>query len=220
MRFYHFANRVLKFLFWVLLRYHVAGMDRVPLEGALVVCTNHTCFLDPLMVGVFVPRDVVMMSKVENFRTPLLGLLSRLYGAFPINRGKVDRQALRRAEEVLREGKALLMAPEGTRSGTARLQRAHQGTALLIQRTGARVLPVGLYGGHKLLRKLVRLQRTPVWMNIGEPFEARMPMGLPKKEARELITEQIMYRIAALLPKEYRGVYSDEQRLSQLVGEG
>ena len=171
------------------------------------------------MVGVFVPRDVVAMSKLENFRMPVIGLLSQLYGAFPIKRGEVDRQALRRAEEVLEEGKVLLMAPEGTRSRTARLQRAHQGTALLVQHTGARVLPVGLYGGHKLFRKLIRLRRTPVWMNIGEPFEARLPAGLPKKEARELITEQIMYRIAALLPKEYRGVYGDERRLSQLVGE-
>ena len=219
MRFYHFANRVLKFLFWILLRYRVTGVERVPLEGPLVVCMNHTTFLDPLMVGVFVPRDVVMMSKVENLRMPVVGLLSRLYGAFPVNRGEVDRRALRRAEEVLREGKALLMAPEGTRSKTAQLQRARQGTALIIQRTRPRILPVGLYGGHEFFRKLVRLRRTAVWMNIGEPFEARIPAGLSRKEARELITEQIMYRIAALLPKECRGVYSDERRRSQLMGE-
>lgn len=220
MRFYDFANSVLRFLFRLLVDYRITGLEKVPREGGLIVCLNHTSFLDPLMVGAFLPRVVIMMSKVENFRNPLLGLVSRLYGAFPVRRGEVDRQALRRAEGVLREGKALLMAPEGTRSKTGHLQPGRAGTALLVLRTGAPVLPIGIAGGRDFYRRLARLQRTRVRINIGEPFSSKAPQSLPPSKAREAVTEEIMYRIAALLPEENRGAYSDQRRMREILGEG
>lgn len=209
MWFYHLANTLLRVLFKILLDCQVSGLEKIPLEGPLIVATNHTSFLDPLLVGVFVPREVIMMSKVENFEKPVLSLIVRLYGAFPVRRGEVDRRALREAIQVLREGKALLMAPEGTRSKTGLLQKGRDGTAFVAARTKAVVVPMAIWGGKKFWSNLARLKRTKIGINVGAPFMLATEKGKPGREELQQMTRESMYRIAALLPSELRGYYSD-----------
>jgi 1-acyl-sn-glycerol-3-phosphate acyltransferase len=207
--FYHLANVVLRGLFAILLDYQVTGVENVPQTGPLIVAINHTSFLDPLLVGVFIPREVTMMAKVELFRTPVFGLIVRLYGAFPIRRGEVDRQAIRKAMEVLRGGGALLMAPEGTRGGTEQLQQGHHGVTMIALHTGAAILPVAIWGPKHFWSNVARLRRTRVGMAVGEPFTLKSEAAKPSREEMRAMTDEIMYRLAALLPPEVRGVYSD-----------
>jgi len=207
--FYHFANVCLRIILRVLLDCHVTGLENVPGDGPLIVAISHASFLDPLMAGAFIPRDIVMMSKIENFQTPVLGTIVKLYGAFPIRRGEVDLQAMRTAIDVLRSGGALLMAPEGTRSKDGRLQKGHDGTALIAVRTGARVLPVSIWGQKEFWGNLLRLRRTKIGFVVGKSFVFKSPSRKPARHILQAMTQELMYQIAASLPAEYRGVYSD-----------
>jgi 1-acyl-sn-glycerol-3-phosphate acyltransferase len=207
-------NFMLRIVFKLLLNLEVVGLENVPLKGPLILMINHTHLIDPAMAGGVMPREIVAMSKAENFGDPILGIIVRLYGAFPVRRGEVDLQATRRALEVLRHGEVLLMAPEGTRSENCRLQPGHDGMTFIALRSNAPILPMAITGAKDLSSNLKRLHRTEVKIVIGQPFRFR-PSGTTnqrKKVRRDVLhqmTEEAMYQLAAILPPEYRGVYSD-----------
>lgn len=208
-RFYHFGNWILRnILFKSLLRVEVFGEDNVPSSGPLIVVVNHISFLDPPLAGAYFPRDLRMMAKIELFETPIVGHLVSGYGAFPIRRGKGDAQALKYSLRTLREGGALFLAPEGTRSQTNQLQPGKEGVALLAVRTGAPIVPVGIAGQEKWLYKLRRLQRAHVQMRIGEPFLLESPVARPGRLMLTEMTEVVMQRLARELPARYRGEYA------------
>jgi 1-acyl-sn-glycerol-3-phosphate acyltransferase len=202
-------NFALKIAFKLLLNLEVVGLDNVPSEGPLILMINHTSFLDPVVAGGVMPREVVAMSKVENFQDPILGIIVRLYGAFPVRRGEVDLQATRRALEVLRNGEVLLMAPEGTRSEECRLQPGHDGMTFIGHRAKAPVLPMAITGVKDFGSNLKRLRRTDVKIVIGEPFRFRSNGDKVRRDVLHQMTEEAMYQLAAVLPPKYRGVYSE-----------
>jgi 1-acyl-sn-glycerol-3-phosphate acyltransferase len=103
----------------------------------------------------------------------------------------------------------LAIAPEGTRSGDGCLQKARTGVSVLALDSGAPVIPVAYYGGEKFRSNISRLIRTNFYFRVGAPFHVRMAGVKLTREVREQITTEIMYRLAALLPPEYRGYYSD-----------
>jgi len=207
-------NFMLRIVFKLLLNLEVVGLENVPLEGPLILMINHTHLIDPAMAGGVMPREIVAMSKAENFGDPILGIIVRLYGAFPVRRGEVDLQATRCALEVLRHGQVLLMAPEGTRSQDCRLQPGHDGMTFIALRANAPVLPMAITGAKDFSSNLKRLRRTEVKIVIGQPFRFR-PSGTAnqrKKVRRDVLqqmTEEAMYQLAAILPPAYRGLYSD-----------
>lgn len=204
-----FCNFVLHILFKILLKLEIVGLANVPLEGPLILMMTHTNFLDPALAGAVMPREVVIMSKIENFWHPFLGIIVRLYGAFPVRRGEVDRQAIRRSLEVLAGGEALLMAPEGTRSGDGRLQKGHDGMTFIALRTDVPILPMAIVGGEGFWANLSRLRRTPVKIVIGKVFRFSSAQKRVGREIMSKMTEEGMYQLASLLPHERRGVYSD-----------
>src|SRR5512135_380384 len=107
--FYHFGNRVLRLAFRLILRVDLRGLDRVPREGPLIIAISHSSFLDPLLAGAYVPRDVTPMAKIEAFGIPVIGLVVRLYGAFPVRRGEVDLAAFKTALQILQNGSAMVI---------------------------------------------------------------------------------------------------------------
>lgn len=203
-------NRLLRFLTRHLIRFEIAGRENIPRHGPLIVYINHVNFLDPVLACALVPRDVVPLSKVENLRHPLIGPLAKAYGAIPVRRGEPDLHAYRTALSVLEQGKALLIAPEGTRSGHGRLQEGKDGMTLLALRTGAVLVPIGLVGQQHFRRRLQRLRRTHVRATIGRPFRFQAPANveITRAEVREM-TREAMGELAKLLPAEWRGVYAD-----------
>jgi 1-acyl-sn-glycerol-3-phosphate acyltransferase len=204
-----FCNFVLHILFKILLKLEIVGLENVPLEGPLILAMTHTNFLDPALAGGVMPREVVIMSKIENFWHPFLGIIVRLYGAFPVRRGEVDRQAIRRSLEVLAGGEALLMAPEGTRSGDGQLQKGHDGMTFIALRADAPILPMTIVGGEHFWANLSRLRRTPVKIVIGKVFRFSPAQKRVGREIMSKMTEEGMYQLASLLPPERRGVYSN-----------
>jgi 1-acyl-sn-glycerol-3-phosphate acyltransferase len=202
-------NSVIRVLAKILLKLEVVGLENVPLEGPLILAMTHTNFLDPALAGAVMPRELVIMSKAENFYHPILGIIVRLYGAFPVHRGEVDRQALRRSREVLAGGQALLMAPEGTRSGHGRLQKGRNGMTFIALRADAPILPMAIIGGEHFWPNLARLRRTPVKIVIGKAFYFSFGQERAGRATMDKMTEEGMYQLASLLPPERRGVYSD-----------
>ena len=148
--------RVAKFICYIFFRYicrwEVKGQENFPLEGPVVVVSNHVSLWDPVAVGVAVPRPVRFMAKEELFRIPLLGQLIRALGAFPVRRGRSDRQAWKESLEILRSGQVLGMFPEGTRVRTGELGAFHNGAAVLSLKTGAPLVPVAVKGTQNIFR--------------------------------------------------------------------
>jgi len=193
----------------ILLDYEVVGLENVPRKGPLIVAINHMNFLDPVIATVFIPRDIVSMAKAELFGSPVVGLVFRLYGAFPVRRGEIDRTALRKAMAALKEEKALLMAPEGTRGGDWRLMKARDGVAYVALQASVPILPVAISGSERFWKELARLRRTKTRVVVGEPFVLLPREGRVSREQLSEMTTEAMYRLATLLPPEYRGIYGD-----------
>ena len=183
----------------------VRGLGNIPPDGGLILTCNHFSVGDPpILTGIF-PRRVVWMAKQELFDFPIFGKLYSMGGFIPVRRFEGDLRAIRRAQTALRRGHVLGMFPEGTRSG-GRLGAGEPGTALIALRTGAPILPAAIWGTEhaKLPRDMFR--RTRIHVRFGQPF--RLPQAARiSKESVAGGTEQIMRRIADLLPAEYRGEY-------------
>jgi 1-acyl-sn-glycerol-3-phosphate acyltransferase len=142
---------------------------------------------------------------------PIANWFLRSYGAFPLNRDGVDITAHRWSVAHLKSGGALALFPEGTRNPRG-MGHAHPGVARLALSTKTRLLPVGITGTERLGSVLRVFNPTGrIRMNIGEPFELPPVEGRPGKDEMEALTGMIMRRIAALLPDEYRGMYSLEE---------
>ena len=179
------------------------GRERIPKQGPYIVVANHVNWKDPPAIEFTFGVAIRFMAKIEAFRMFFLGGLLRGIGCFPVRRGVGDRRAVITCLQVLRAGNPLGFFPEGTRSRERKLGRAHPGIAFLALRSDAPILPVGVTGtpDAKLFRSAIRVR-------VGEPFRAS---ELPETATRDeqAIADAIMRRVAALLPEEMRGYYSD-----------
>jgi len=158
------------------------------------------------------------MAKEELFRSRLSSYFVNNLGAFPVHRGQLDRKALRQANQVLADGQALVIFPEGTRSKNAQLQPAFPGSALIALHSGTPILPVGITGTERIKGIGWWLRRPHITVNIGSPFHLPpVSNKLTKTELAEL-TNYIMGHIAELLPVEYRENYTEQIKLDGLKG--
>ncbi len=158
-------------LFRVLLRGRCAGADPSRQKGAMVVVANHGSHLDPPLLSHVLGRPVAFMAKQELFRVPLFGALIRALGAYPVDRGAGDREAIRTATERLRQGWAAGVFLDGTRQQDGRVNDPQPGAALLAARAGVPLLPVAIVNSHRALgtgQKAPRL--VPVHIRIGVPI--------------------------------------------------
>ena len=161
--------------------FRVEGRQHEPPTGPLIVVSNHVSELDPLVVGCTIRRRVRFMAKIELFRPPLLRWWIKACGAFPVRRGAPDRQALRTARQILEQGGALVMFPEGTRGASVRdLRPPEPGAALLALHTRAVILPVAIIGTDTILpRGAHRLSRGTIRVRIGAPIQVDGTDGGP-----------------------------------------
>jgi 1-acyl-sn-glycerol-3-phosphate acyltransferase len=207
--YYRLLKSIVRFIFKLFTDWEIVGLENVPPDGPFISVSNHTHWLDPPLIMTSLPRRLYPLVANKWRRRPVIGQLMASIDSIPVLRGEVDRRALRKAMEVLKQGKVLSIAPEGTRSKTGTLQRGRGGAAYVACRMGVPLVPVGVVGVEKALGELRRLRRPRVKVVIGQPFT--LP-PLPSKagsrsQGLREYTIQIMYRIAELLPEEYRGVY-------------
>jgi len=185
-------------------------LARVPDQGPLILVANHVNILEmPILYTRLQPRTVTGFAAAYRWEKLGTRWLLEVCGAIPLRRGEADIAALRKALEMLKTGHIFAVAPEGTRSGHGRLQKAHPGVVLLALRSGAPLLPVVYYGSEHYRDNLRRLRRTDFHIVVGEPFHIDTGGARVTRQVRQQIVDEIMYQMAALLPLAYRGVYSD-----------
>lgn len=173
-------------------RWKVEGADNLPRQGGVVIVANHTSFWDPVVVGCAFKRRVFFMAKEELFRIPLFGTLITLLGAFPVQRDRIDRRALRLAMQKLSAGHPVVIFPEGRRSHTGELLKPQLGAALLAIKGGVPILPVALHGTRGIIGK--------VRVRVGEPMSFPELYGTkPSRATLEAVSGHLMEKIAALL---------------------
>ena len=204
-----FFNVLMRILGRLLLRLRFIDLQNVPMHGPAILMINHVSWADPFLVLIGVHRSIVAMAKVETFEDLRTRWMVEPYGTIPVHRGSVDVQAIRSAAEVLREGGLVLISPEGTRSKTGALIPAQEGFAFLATRTNTPVVPIAIVGTKNILPALKRLRRADVTVTFGKPFEMNTNGKKINRTELQVFTLDAMYRLAALLPAEMRGVYGD-----------
>jgi 1-acyl-sn-glycerol-3-phosphate acyltransferases len=193
------------------------AIDEIPREGPVILAANHASNLDAVVIGSWLMprlgRRIHWLGKKELFAWPLVGWAAANGGVHPVDRGGVDVAAFRLARRILDEGHILFVFPEGTRSPDGALQEAREGVAVLAQRTGAPIVPIGISGSNRVWPKGQTLPRPGghVTVRVGSPFlpSELLPPDTDRRTAKGLVTTMIMERIAALLPPSQRGVYGD-----------
>jgi 1-acyl-sn-glycerol-3-phosphate acyltransferase len=212
-------NRVIvragiRLIFHTISRIRITGRQNIPETGPYLIAINHVSLYDPPFVICFWPTIPEAVGAAEIWSKKGQSTLARLYGGIPIRRGQYDRDSLERVLSALRSGRSLVIAPEGTRSHQPGLQRAQPGIAFILEHYPVPVLPVGIVGTTEdLIHKGLRAKRPQLEINIGEKivFEPYHLKGEAKKQERQKVADQIMIRIAELLPESYRGIYTNQE---------
>jgi 1-acyl-sn-glycerol-3-phosphate acyltransferase len=203
-------------------RLKVVDRQNAPLDESFVLASNHIGRLDAALVYHFSQRQDIIMIVAEKYRKiPLIPWFVKQLDGIWVDRFNADFSAVRETLNRLKKGGVLVLAPEGTRSPTGKLQKAWAGASYMAAKAEVPILPVALIGSEdaNVVAHLRRMRRTEITIRVGKAF--RLP-PLPKKDrdaALEAYTDEIMCRIAVLLPPEKRGEYADHPRLTELLEE-
>lgn len=211
-------RRVLQFLFGVLTRLEVRGLERFPQSGGCLVVVNHLSVLDGPLVYCLLPReDVSALVADKHLRNPLYRWVVETVHGIWIDRENPGVESLRQARQFLKQGGVLGIAPEGTRSRYRTMTVAKMGAAYLADKSEAWIVPTAIYGTEQAVMAWLCLHRPKIVVHFGEPF--RLPPLDRKQRDASLLhnTDEMMCQIAALLPEVYRGAYAAHWRLQQIL---
>jgi 1-acyl-sn-glycerol-3-phosphate acyltransferase len=219
---YFIARLVVNFIFRVLSRVKVYGAERIPDVPSFIAVSNHVGRLDAGLVYYLLDRRDIIMLVAEKYRNhawsrALVWAVNGIY----INRFSADLNALREVFRRLKQGGVMVVAPEGTRSKSGTLQEGRDGASFIAARTGLTIMPGGLVGTQdaQVVSRLRKFKRLDIELRIGQPFTLPPLEGRNRAEQLKEYTDEIMCRIAILLPAEMRGIYADHPRTAELLAE-
>lgn len=187
---YIFCCSVLRLLYKLLFRLEASGLEHIPKEGGVLLCSNHISLYDPPTIGILLKRKVHFMAKKELFDVFGFGWLIKQLGAFPVKRGGVSKESIKTSLTLLRTGHVIGIFPEGTRSKGEESGIGKKGAATFALRSDAAVIPVAIIGNYKLFRKMRVVYGPP--LDLSEFKEGK------GADAAELATAKIMASIAEL----------------------
>lgn len=203
----------------IIARVQLDGLENLP-EGGFILAANHLGRLDSAILYYAIDREDIIMPVAEKYKEHwFFGPLVRSLGGFFINRFEADVSAIREVLRRMKKGGIFVIAPEGTRSKTEALQQAHSGVAFFASKTGVPVVPVAITGteDRAILENLKRLRRSRIIVKAGKPIRVQLVERLEREQALDAATDDIMCRIAAMLPEKYRGVYANHPRLERIL---
>lgn len=215
--FYSLGRGVLVPLSRLVYRPTIEGKDNVPLDGGVILASNHLSFIDSIAIPLVSPRKVRFLAKEEYWTGDgVKGLLQKGFfsavGMVPVNRNSptAAQESLDKGLEVLKAGDAFGIYPEGTRSRDGRLYRGRTGVAWLALNAQAPVVPVGLIGTQDIQPVGARFPRlAKVTVRFGTPIGLEAYQGLPAGRARRQLTDDVMDAIAALTGQERANTYNE-----------
>ncbi|MDQ3305330.1 MAG: 1-acyl-sn-glycerol-3-phosphate acyltransferase [Actinomycetota bacterium] len=191
-------------LYW---RLRVEGAHHLPATGAFILAPVHRSNIDTPIMSTLTHRYMRYLGKEEMWKYGWSAWLWDTLGAFPVQRDKIDREALRQCRKALEAGEPLVVFPEGTRRASPVVEDLFHGPAHLALSTGAPIIPVGIGGSLRAMPRGARFFRpVRVWVVVGEPIVAEPlePGRSPSRRSVLALTER--------LAKELQGVY-DEARI-------
>jgi len=204
-------RKLIKALVKILTRTEFIGLENIPASGGVILAINHMSHIDTLVVFINPIRsDITALVTTKYQKNLFMRWFTESARAIWIDRDVADFTAIRKASKALADGCALGIAPEGTRSKNAQLQEGKPGTIMLAIKAKVPIVPVGITGSEHSIKKILRFKRPKISVRCGQAFT--IPEFKPGDRSEELKywTDELMRRIAALLPQEYRGVYADQ----------
>jgi 1-acyl-sn-glycerol-3-phosphate acyltransferase len=218
----NFLRSLLRFIIDLIAKVEVRGYENVPASGSFIIATNHLGMLDAAMLYYVISRWDVFIPVAEKWEeNTFLRWMGKHFNFIFIDRFNPDLKALRKIISLMEAGNILVIAPEGTRSRTGAMIEGRPGVSYLAAKLNRPIVPVGLAGTEDktVIANLKRLRRSPLVVTAGKPFTLpALPGAKDRDAALKENTDEIMCRIAALLPEKNRGVYADHPRLNELLG--
>jgi 1-acyl-sn-glycerol-3-phosphate acyltransferase len=181
-------------LFICMFRIRVYGRENIP-DGGALLASNHQSYLDPILLGVGLPRELSYMARDDLFDRPLFNTLIRSLNAFPVRKNAADRNAIREAVRRISEGGLVAVFPEGTRNDSGQLMQIQGGIAVIAKKVGCPIVPVAILGARDAWpRRFGIFHFWPIKVRFGPPLEVG-------GKTIEEITEDIEIGIGHLMEK-------------------
>ncbi len=202
-------------------RMEVVGLENLP-AGGFVIAANHIGRLDAALAYYILDRPDIIMVVAEKYeKYGIFRWLVRITNGMFVDRYNSDIHAIRETLRRLQKGQVFTITPEGTRSKSGNLIAAKPGGTYLAWKAGVPVVPVAVTGTEDavVVERLKHLKRLKVKIVAGQPFNLPQVKGKDRDAAMLLYTEEVMCRIAALLPPERRGIYAEHPRLNEFLNQ-
>ncbi len=204
-------QNLVRFLIKILTRTEYIDIENMPASGGVIIAINHVHYLDTPVLFVNPKRsDITALVTTKYQKNFFMKWFTESAQGIWIDRDIADFSAIRQASKALAEGLALGIAPEGTRSKTGKLQPGKPGTVMLAAKTRVPILPVGITGTESAFKKIFSLRRPRITIRFGEAFVIPEFKAGERSADLKYWTDELMRRIAALLPESYRGVYAEQ----------
>jgi 1-acyl-sn-glycerol-3-phosphate acyltransferase len=219
--FYKFGMLLLRLILRFISRLTVYGLENLPpKDTSFIGVANHIGRLDPAYVFAMLNRNDVIMLVAEKYEENIISrILVRFVDGIFVDRYNADLNAMREVFRRIKKGGVLVMAPESTRSPSGSLLQGWDGASYIAAKSGLPILPVGVTGSgdKEVVNRLKHFRRLNIVAHVGPTFT--LPPLDSKNRAEQLTgyTEEIMCRIAVLLPEANRGVYANHMRLKELL---
>ena len=216
--YYNIGKALAHLSFAALARREVEGIEAVPPRGPLIVVSNHLSNFDAALLMTSLPRRLYFMGKGGLFANLVSGFVFTHIGVYPVEGDGMDVKAVRWILDLLKRDQPVAFFPEGTRSKSPGMIRAKPGVGYIAAKSQSPILPVGITGTENLLvSRSVGTLRRPLRVTFGDVFSLPVLEGKLSRPVLEDLTDMIMYRVAGLLPPEYRGYYSAEEERTRKI---
>lgn len=171
----------------------VAGSGYVPDKGPFILASNHLSNIDPVLLGTISKIKLSYMAKSELFSFPLFSWILKHSNAFPVKRNTADSAAIRRAVEILKGGRGLVVFPEGTRGAGLRDDfRVNRGIGFLARVAGVPIVPAYIKGSDSAMPKgSQRIRRAEIFVCFGEAIKADRQSGKSDLEVSRMVMDEI-----------------------------
>jgi 1-acyl-sn-glycerol-3-phosphate acyltransferase len=219
-----------KFLRWLIhavlqliTKIEPTGYENLPEKGGFVIAVNHLGFLDTPMAYYALDNWDLFIPVAEKWEeNPLWRWLGRQLNFIFVDRFNPDLKAMREMIKRMEEGQTLVIAPEGTRARDEKMAQGKPGVAYLASKMGWEIVPVAITGTEDriFISNLKHFRRTQIKLAAGKSF---ILPPFPKENRDKVLqqyTDEIMCRIALMLPERNRGYYADHPRLEELLKDG
>lgn len=193
---YYIFKGILKVFYTIFFRYEKRGTENIPSSGGVIIASNHLSYLDPPLIGISLKKKPLFIAKSSLFRNPAIGWFVKLY-SLPVDRDSPKPSTIKDAIKALRQGKAVIIFPEGTRSHDGSIREGKKGVGALAALSKAPVVPALIEGTDRAL---------PVGARFFRPAKVRVTFGRPiyynkeetSRQIQEKISEEVMERIREL----------------------